>query len=87
MEDLNVYISQNKATCSFNSKENWGILLPIEQRIKAKIEKVGTSLKNWDIQINYGIKTGYNEAFIISGEKRAELIVSDPKSDEIIRPI
>jgi hypothetical protein len=31
--------------------------------------------------------TGYNEAFIISGEKRKELINQDPKSDEIIRPL
>ncbi|MDR3189196.1 MAG: class I SAM-dependent DNA methyltransferase [Prevotellaceae bacterium] len=63
------------------------ILSPIEQRIKAKIEEVGVSLKDWDIQINYGIKTGCNEAFIISGEKRRELIKQDPKSEEIIRPI
>ncbi|MDR2652155.1 MAG: class I SAM-dependent DNA methyltransferase, partial [Prevotellaceae bacterium] len=60
---------------------------PVEQSIKAKIEAVGTPLKNWDIQINYGIKTGFNDAFIISGEKRKELIEQDPKSAEIIRPI
>ncbi|MDD3990239.1 MAG: TaqI-like C-terminal specificity domain-containing protein, partial [Bacteroidales bacterium] len=41
----------------------------------------------WDIHINYGIKTGFNDAFIISGEKRRELIEADPKSEEIIRPI
>ncbi|MEW6171409.1 MAG: TaqI-like C-terminal specificity domain-containing protein, partial [Candidatus Omnitrophota bacterium] len=41
----------------------------------------------WDIQINYGIKTGYNEAFIIDGKKKDELIAEDPKSAEIIRPI
>ena len=44
-------------------------------------------MKDWDIQINYGIKTGCNEAFIISGEKKDELINTDPKSAEIIRPI
>lgn len=43
------------------------MLSPIEQQIKEKIERVGTPLKDWDIQINYGIKTGYNEAFIIDG--------------------
>jgi hypothetical protein len=80
-----VYIRQNATTCNF-SAESWVILSPIEQRIKAKIEAVGTPLKNWDIQINYGIKTGFNEAFIISGEKRKELIEQDLKSEEIIRP-
>ena len=63
------------------------ILSDIEQRIKAKIEAIGTPLKDWDIQINYGIKTGFNDAFIIDGKKRAELIAQDPKSEEIIRPI
>ena len=63
------------------------ILSDIEQRIKAKIEAIGIPLKDWDISINYGIKTGFNDAFIIDGEKRAELIAQDPKSEEIIRPI
>lgn len=63
------------------------MLSPIEQSIKAKIEAVGTPLKDWDITINRGILTGYNEAFIISGEKKDELIAQDPKSAEIIRPI
>jgi len=62
-------------------------LSTIQKQIKQKIERLGTPLKNLDIQINYGIKTGYNEAFIISGERRKELIELDPKSEEIIRPI
>ena len=60
---------------------------PIEQRIKAKIEAVGTPLKDWDINIYRGVLTGYNEAFIIDGKKKNELIVEDPKSAEIIRPL
>jgi len=44
-------------------------------------------LKDWDIQINYGVKTGLNEAFIIDGKKRTEIIKEDPISEEIIRPI
>ena len=63
------------------------ILSDIEQRIKAKIEAIGTPLKDWDINIYRGILTGFNDAFIIDGAKRAELIAQDPKSEEIIRPI
>jgi hypothetical protein len=59
----------------------------IEQQIKAKIEKIGTPLKDWDVKINYGIKTGYNEAFIIDKAKRDGLIKKSPNSAEIIRPI
>ena len=56
-------------------------------QIKRKIEEKGIPLKDWDICINYGIKTGFNDAFIIDGAKRKELIEQDPKSDEIIRPL
>ncbi len=71
----------------FHTSDTWAILSPIEQRIKRKIELIGTPLKEWEIAINYGIKTGFNDAFIITGKERAELIKLDPKSDEIIRPI
>lgn len=44
-------------------------------------------LKDWNIHINRGVITGLNEAFIITQQKRDELISLDPKSAEIIRPI
>ena len=66
---------------------SWVILSDIEQRIKQKIEAVGTPLKEWDIKIYRGILTGCNDAFIINKEKRDELIKKCPKSAEIIRPI
>ena len=87
LKELSLYVSQHAQTTQFKNADSWVILSDIEQRIKAKIEAIGTPLKNWDIQINYGIKTGFNDAFIINGEKKAELIAQDPKSAEIIRPI
>lgn len=68
-------------------EKSWIVLKPEEQSIKEKIEAQGTPLKNWDIEINYGIKTGYNPAFIIDGATKDQLIAEDPKSEEIIRPI
>ncbi len=52
--------------------------------LRDKIESVGTPLKDWDIQINYGIKTGANEAFIITTEKRDEILKNcdDAQKDE-----
>jgi len=64
----------------------WTILNTIEKLIKNKIENAGILLKNWDIKINYGIKTGFNEAFIINEEKRKEILLKSPKAAEIIRP-
>ena len=81
------FVRQQSNISGFTYSDSWVILSEIEMRIKEKIEQIGTPLKDWDIQINYGIKTGFNDAFIITGEKREELIQQDPKSEEIIRPI
>ncbi len=73
--------------------DSWVILSPIEQSIKKKIESVGVPLKDWDIQIYRGVLTGYNEAFIISSEKRDEILsncktaLERKKTAELIRPI
>ena len=85
--NLSVFIQQASNRLPFQDSESWIILSPLEQSIKEKINSIGTPLSEWDIQINYGIKTGLNEAFIISGTKKNELIALDPKSAEIIRPI
>ncbi len=52
--------------------------------LRDKMEKAGTPLKDWDIQINYGIKTGANEAFIIPTEKRDAILKNcdDTQKDE-----
>ena len=80
------YFRQNANSIPFNSSESWVVLSLIEMQIKQKIEAIGTPLKDWDIRINYGIKTCFIEAFIIDGAKRKELIEQDSKSAEIIRP-
>src|SRR5574344_542637 len=87
------FVQQQHSVCEFSTSGSWVVLSPIEQSIKRKIEAVGTPLKDWNIQINYGIKTGYNEAFIVSTEKRDE-ILGNCKSEEerkrtaeLIRPI
>ena len=86
-------MQQQNSICDFNSSDSWVILSPIEQSIKRKIEAVGTPLKDWDIQINYGIKTGFNDAFIISTEKRNEILANcmdadeRKRTEELIRPI
>ena len=80
------FVRQNSILQNF-TKNSWCILNPIEQSIKAKIEKIGVPLKDWDIKIYRGILTGCNEAFIIDGATKDALIAQDPKSAEIIRPI
>ncbi len=61
--------------------------------LRDKMESVGTPLKDWDIQINYGIKTGANEAFIIPTEKREQILNACKTQEErkrteaLIKPI
>ena len=93
IEKLSDYVETHIVTSAFSSSDSWTILSDIEKSIKAKIEAVGTPLKDWDIQINYGIKTGFNDAFIISTEKRNEILANckdedeRQRTDELIRPI
>ena len=87
LNNLSVFVSQQAVISDFRNSESWVVLSPLERQIKEKIERIGKPLKEWDISINYGIKTGYNDAFIINGDIRKELIEQDPKSEEIIRPI
>ena len=81
------YIKQHGSNMKFNNSDNWTILSSIEISIKTKIEKYGTKLSDWNISINRGILTGYNDAFIIDEATKNTLITSDPKSAELIRPI
>ena len=55
--------------------------------ILKKMQQQGTALKDMPISINYGIKTGYNDAFFIDKEIRKRLIAEDPKSSELIKPL
>ena len=91
--NLSLFIQQYASDCAFKSSGSWVILSPIEQSIKNKIERIGTPLKDWNIQINYGVKTGCNEAFIIDEEKRENILknckseAERKRTDELIRPI
>jgi len=84
---------ETHAQYSIFGKEAWTILSDIELSIKTKVELVGVPLKDWDVDIYRGVLTGYNDAFIISSEKRNEILNNCADDDErertaaIIRPI
>ena len=54
--------------------------------ILQKMQK-GAALKDLPLSINYGIKTGYNDAFFIDGATKDKLIAEDVKSAELIKPL
>ena len=82
----NLLAQQGEYEPLFN-ESSFVVVKGTQAAIKKKIEANGVPLKDWDVTINYGLKTGLNEAFIIDGKTRDELIAQDPKSAEIIRPI
>jgi type I restriction-modification system DNA methylase subunit len=82
LTDFTIFASNNLDAKCFNIESN-----NLARQIKTKIEKIGTPLKNWDVKINYGIKTGFNEAFIIDSKTKDQLCLADAKSAEIIKPI
>lgn len=85
LKNLSDFVQQQHTICNFSNEGSWVILSPIEQSIKQKIESVGTPLKDWDIKIYRGVLTGYNDAFIISTEKRDEILANCQTEDERLR--
>lgn len=70
---------------NFGTSE-WSIRNKLHDSVLQKMN-VGTALKDMPITINYGIKTGFNDAFFIDGKTREKLIAEDPKSEELIKPL
>ena len=57
------------------------------RNIHQKIETKGIKLKEWELLINRGVTTGFNEAFVIDEIKKNEFILKDRKNEEIIKPL
>ena len=80
----------NAATFEFPAENfgasEWSIRNKLHDSVLQKMN-VGTALKDMPITINYGLKTGYNDAFFIDKKTREELIAEDPKSAELIKPL
>ena len=93
INNLRIFMQQERVMCDFNTADSWVILSPIEQSIKRKIEAVGIPLKNWNINIYRGVLTGCNEAFIVDSKKRKEILENcqsgeeRQRTEELIRPI
>lgn len=91
--DLQDYAKNNGTVDNFEGAQEWIILSPIEAGIQKKISRCAIPLKNWNLSINFGLKTGYNKAFIIDEEVRKNLLEQCHTSEEyrktndIIKPI
>ena len=84
---LSEYFESNKFQFTPPQTSEWFIGNQTVGILKSKIESGTKLLKDFNIRINFGIKTGYNEAFIIDEKKKNELITADSKNTDIIKPI
>jgi hypothetical protein len=87
IDDLNKYVEKNQLLLTDLHADKWTIADEQTLALKEKIKTAGSLLKDWNVKINYGIKTGMNEAFIIDEATKNELIKKDKKSAEIIVPL
>jgi len=90
IENLTTQINQEGFYLDQSYLENsevWSLYRSEILEIKEWIERVGKPLKELDVKIKFGIKTGFNKAFIIDEKTRNKLIKRDPRSKEILVPI
>ena len=70
------------------NSDDWCFQDPKISEIRDKIESHGLKIKEFNgINIYYGIKTGYNKAFIIDKKTKDDLINEDSKNKELIKPL
>ena len=88
-DNLQNYITHNSFLVNQQMlpESGWTLVDDSVQKLLEKIKSKGVPLGEYvNGKIFYGIKTGFNEAFVIVEETRERLIAEDPKSDEIIKP-
>ncbi|MCH9853618.1 MAG: Eco57I restriction-modification methylase domain-containing protein [Alphaproteobacteria bacterium] len=84
---LHQLVAKQAVTMENLTASAWVVLPAAELKLQQKIESIGKKLYLWDIIINYGIKTGFNNAFIIDNAAKQKLVEQDTKSAEILKPL
>ncbi len=94
IENIQDYVDKNSFEIEQKAlKQGWDFYQDNILEIKRKIEEVGKPLKEWDVKIYYGIKTGFNEAFIVDTVTKNRILAEckteeeRKRTEEIIKPI
>ena len=86
-QSINDFINENGYYLAALNQNSWVVGEKDIYNIKSIVEEQGIALNEWELTINYGLKTGFNDAFIINNETKENLIKEDPKSAKIIKPV
>lgn len=87
---LDAYIKNNSYSINQSelSEKEWSIQKEEGNELIKKIRDFGLPIEEYvNAKINYGIKTGFNEAFIIDEHKKNELINQDSNNADLIKPV
>jgi len=89
-DDFEIYIKSRvgKIDQEILTDETWMISNSADQLLLEEIKKRGKKLDTYLIgEANYGVKTGFSEAFFIDNEIRDKLIERDQRTAEILKPL
>ncbi|MCP4753031.1 MAG: N-6 DNA methylase, partial [Proteobacteria bacterium] len=88
--NLNQYVQQHGHHVPWSrfTGKPWSLEHPAVDDLMMKIREAGQPLSDYlGAKPSYGIKTGFNKAFLIDDSTRAEILKKDPKSQQLIKPL
>ena len=87
--DLGMALKKDGQTIEIKKDdEKWQLKSIEENKILEKLKSNSITLGKYvNDQIYYGVKTGFNEAFIIDSIVKDKLVKEDPKCEEVIKPM
>jgi adenine-specific DNA-methyltransferase len=83
---LSYHLEKSGVNYDYYDEEIWNVITIDERALKNRIESEFVRLDDLNIEIKYGIKTAYNDAFLIDELTMNELKELDEKNIEIIKP-
>ena len=87
LKELGRFYEENKQQRQFMGKSPWVFIDEEKEAFVNTVREQGQTLAEWDVKINYGVKTGLNDAFWISQDEYEAIAQSDPESAKIIKPM
>ena len=87
LKKIDQYFKKNHIVLNNLSTSSWIIANKHISSIQSKIKNKGTTLKDWNLSIHHGFRTGLNAAYVIDEETRNNLVNRDPKNSDLIAPM
>ena len=84
LKDIGKFFEENKAEYPFAGRSPWVFMDDEKESFINTIKAQGTPLRKWNVKINYGIKSGCNEALWVSSELYQSIVSQDEHCREIL---